>query len=98
METPLLGSTLSYKGWYVSVPSGQTFRHTLYPEYKAHRSPTPDTVYQAVNYTKAALLSMGMQVVEVPGVEADDVIGTLASETVQLGMKIRDIYFSAAWK
>ncbi|KAL2611675.1 hypothetical protein R1flu_023367 [Riccia fluitans] len=69
--------------------AGQTFRHTLYPDYKAHRSPTPDTVYQAVNYTKAALLSMGMQVVEVPGVEADDVIGTLASEAVQLGMKVR---------
>ncbi|KAL3701771.1 hypothetical protein R1sor_019793 [Riccia sorocarpa] len=68
---------------------GQTFRHALYPEYKSHRSPTPDTVYQAVNYTKAALLSMGMKVVEVPGVEADDVIGTLASEAVQLGMKVR---------
>ncbi|BBM99035.1 hypothetical protein MPTK1_1g18170 [Marchantia polymorpha subsp. ruderalis] len=68
---------------------GQTFRHTLLPEYKGNRSPTPDTVWDAVNFTKAALLSMGVQVVEVPGVEADDVIATLASEAVEAGMKVR---------
>lgn len=45
--------------------AGQTFRHTLLPEYKGNRSPTPDTVWDAVNFTKAALLSMGVQVVEV---------------------------------
>eukprot|EP00252_Welwitschia_mirabilis_P024561 TRINITY_DN7330_c0_g1_i1.p1 TRINITY_DN7330_c0_g1~~TRINITY_DN7330_c0_g1_i1.p1 ORF type:complete len:435 (+),score=89.83 TRINITY_DN7330_c0_g1_i1:195-1499(+) len=68
---------------------GRTFRHTLYPSYKSHRNPTPDTVVQALQYLKAALESMSLKVIEVPGVEADDVIGTLTVNGVDAGFKVR---------
>lgn len=68
---------------------GPTFRHTLYPAYKSNRMPTPDTIVQALQYLKAALQAMSVKVVEVPGVEADDVIGTLAVKGVAAGLKVR---------
>jgi 5'-3' exonuclease len=68
---------------------GPTFRHTLYPAYKSNRMPTPDTIVQALQYLKAALQAMSVKVVEVPGVEADDVIGTLAVNGVAAGLKVR---------
>lgn len=68
---------------------GRTFRHTLYPAYKSNRMPTPDTIVQALQYLKAALQAMSVKVVEVPGVEADDVIGTLAVKGVGAGLKVR---------
>lgn len=69
--------------------TGRTFRHTLYPAYKSNRMPTPDTIVQALQYLKAALQAMSVKVVEVPGVEADDVIGTLAVKGVGAGLKVR---------
>nr|ABR16580.1 unknown [Picea sitchensis] len=66
--------------------TGPTFRHTLYPAYKSNRMPTPDTIVQALQYLKAALQAMS---VKVPGVEADDVIGTLAVNGVAAGLKVR---------
>ncbi|KAI3871658.1 hypothetical protein MKW92_037650 [Papaver armeniacum] len=81
---------------HTSVPSrenytgkGMNFRHTLYPAYKAHRSPTPDTVIQGLQFLKASIKAMSIQVIEVPGVEADDVIGTLAVNSVAAGFKVR---------
>lgn len=81
---------------HTSVPSrenyngkGINFRHTLYPAYKAHRSPTPDTVIQGLQFLKASIKAMSIQVIEVPGVEADDVIGTLAVNSVAAGFKVR---------
>lgn len=68
---------------------GPTFRHTLYPAYKSNRMPTPDTIVQALQYLKAALQAMSVKVIEVPGVEADDVIGTLAVNGVAAGLKVR---------
>lgn len=68
---------------------GLTFRHTLFSEYKMNRFPTPDTVRQALRYIKPALLAMGVKTIEVPGVEADDVIGTLAVSAVDAGTKVR---------
>ncbi|XP_017222671.1 uncharacterized protein LOC108199388 isoform X5 [Daucus carota subsp. sativus] len=68
---------------------GLNFRHTLYPPYKSNRSPTPDTVVQGLQYLKASLKAMSVKVIEVPGVEADDVIGTLASRSVSDGYKVR---------
>ncbi|XP_024968414.1 uncharacterized protein LOC112507888 isoform X2 [Cynara cardunculus var. scolymus] len=68
---------------------GQTFRHTLYPSYKSNRPPTPDTIVQGLQYLKASIKAMSIKVIEVPGVEADDVIGTLAMRSVEAGFKVR---------
>ncbi|KAG5233329.1 5'-3' exonuclease [Salix suchowensis] len=68
---------------------GSNFRHTLYSLYKSNRPPTPDTVFQGLPYLKAAIKAMSIKVIEVPGVEADDVIGTLAVNSVKDGFKVR---------
>ncbi|XAR69436.1 DNA-directed DNA polymerase, partial [Bertholletia excelsa] len=71
------------------VAKGLNFRHTLYPSYKSNRPPTPDTIVQGLQYLKAAIKAMSIKVIEVPGVEADDVIGTLAVRSVDAGFKVR---------
>ncbi|PAN50735.1 hypothetical protein PAHAL_9G542200 [Panicum hallii] len=83
-------------GHYTAMPSkechmakGMTFRHMLYPAYKSNRTPTPDTVVQGMQYLKASIKAMSIKVIEVPGVEADDVIGTLAVNSVSAGYKVR---------
>ncbi|KAL5781240.1 hypothetical protein ACOSP7_006269 [Xanthoceras sorbifolium] len=68
---------------------GMNFRHTLYPAYKNNRPPTPDTIVQGLQYLKASIKAMSIKVIEVPGVEADDVIGTLAVRSVEAGFKVR---------
>ncbi|XP_042462795.1 DNA polymerase I-like isoform X1 [Zingiber officinale] len=68
---------------------GITFRHMIYPSYKSNRIPTPDTVIQALQYFKASIKAMSIKVIEVPGVEADDVVGTLAVNSVSAGYKVR---------
>ncbi|XP_043704657.1 DNA polymerase I isoform X2 [Telopea speciosissima] len=68
---------------------GLNFRHTLYPSYKSNRDPTPDTVIQGLQFLKASIKAMSIKVIEVPGVEADDVIGTLAINSVAAGFKVR---------
>ncbi|KAL6573445.1 hypothetical protein OROHE_001904 [Orobanche hederae] len=68
---------------------GLNFRHTLYPSYKSNRPPTPDTIVQGLQYLKASIKAMSIKVIEVPGVEADDVIGTLAVRSVSGGFKVR---------
>ncbi|XP_021906722.1 uncharacterized protein LOC110821252 isoform X2 [Carica papaya] len=65
---------------------GLNFRHTLYPSYKSNRPPTPDTIVQGLPYLKASIKAM---FIKVPGVEADDVIGTLAVRSVDAGFKVR---------
>uniref|UniRef100_A0A0D3FFQ9 5'-3' exonuclease domain-containing protein n=1 Tax=Oryza barthii TaxID=65489 RepID=A0A0D3FFQ9_9ORYZ len=83
-------------GHYTAMPSkechmakGMTFRHMLYPSYKSNRIPTPDTIVQGMQYLKASIKAMSIKVIEVPGVEADDVIGTLAVSSVSAGYKVR---------
>lgn len=68
---------------------GLNFRHNMYPSYKSNRSPTPDTIVQGLQFLKASLKAMSVKVIEVPGVEADDVIGTLAVRSVDAGFKVR---------
>ena len=66
---------------YIGVafdPKGGTFRHEAYPEYKAQREETPEGIRFAVPYIKKILEAYRIPVIEVPGYEADDVIGTLA--------------------
>ncbi|KAK1293934.1 hypothetical protein QJS10_CPA16g00122 [Acorus calamus] len=71
------------------MAKGLTFRHNLYPLYKGNRNPTPDTVVQGLQYLKASIKAMSINVIEVPGVEADDVIGTLAVNCIAAGYKVQ---------
>ncbi|WCJ41251.1 DNA polymerase I [Euphorbia peplus] len=71
------------------MAKGLNFRHTMYPAYKSNRPPTPDTIVQGLQYFKASIKAMSINVIEVPGVEADDVIGTLALRSVGAGYKVR---------
>ena len=61
-------------------PAGGTFRHEAYPEYKAQREATPESIRFAVPHIKEILAAYHIPVLEVAGFEADDVIGTLACQ------------------
>jgi len=67
-------------------PAGPTFRHEAYPDYKAQREETPEAIRIAVPYIKKILEAYRIPLLEVPGFEADDVIGTLASQAEQQGI------------
>ena len=59
---------------------GKTFRNDLYPEYKANRPPMPDDLRAQIEPLHKAIKAMGFPLIVVEGVEADDVIGTLARQ------------------
>ena len=59
-------------------PSGKTFRHEAYAEYKAQREQTPEDIRRGLPYIKKLLDGLRIRRMEVAGYEADDVIGTLA--------------------
>jgi len=59
---------------------GKTFRDDIYPEYKAHRPPMPDDLRSQIEPIHAIVKAMGLPLLIVDGVEADDVIGTLAQQ------------------
>ena len=67
---------------------GKTFRDELYPEYKAHRPPMPDDLRAQIEPLHAIIKAMGLPLICEPGVEADDVIGTLARQASQAGMPV----------
>lgn len=69
-------------------PKGGTFRNELYPQYKANRSETPEDIVVAVPYIKRILEAMRIPCLEVPGYEADDVIGTLAHKAAGEGFEV----------
>lgn len=64
---------------------GKTFRDEMYPEYKAHRSPMPEDLVKQIEPIHAMVKALGWPVLMVSGVEADDVIGTLAAQATQAG-------------
>ncbi|MDE7135552.1 MAG: DNA polymerase I, partial [Muribaculaceae bacterium] len=66
-------------------PGGHTFRHELYPEYKAQRDKQPEDITVAVPYIKEILAAYRIPVVEMEGYEADDVIGTLSRKAEEAG-------------
>ena len=68
--------------------SGPTFRDTLYPQYKAHRSPMPDDLRSQIEPIHTVMRLIGWPVMAVPGVEADDVLGTLARIGAERGMEV----------
>ena len=66
---------------------GKTFRHDMYAEYKANRPPMPDELRMQLQPTKDLIKAMGIPMLEVPHVEADDVIGTLVKKAENLGIE-----------
>jgi len=62
-----------------------TFRHEMYPEYKANRDETPEDIKKAVPYIKKLIEAYKIPVIDYPGYEADDVIGTLAKKASEKG-------------
>jgi DNA polymerase-1 len=65
---------------------GKTFRNDMYPEYKAHRPPMPDDLREQIEPIHAIVRAMGLPLLMVDGVEADDVIGTLAQQATEQGI------------
>ena len=66
---------------------GKTFRNELYPEYKAHRPPMPDNLVAQIAPLHECIRAMGWPMLIVDGVEADDVIGTLAKQAMHENMR-----------
>jgi len=67
---------------------GPTFRDAIYPEYKGHRSPMPDDLRAQIEPIHEVVRLMGWKILDVPGVEADDVIGTLAVIAAGQGVEV----------
>ena len=69
-------------------PAGPTFRHEAFEQYKAQRQETPEDIRWAVPRIKQLLEAMNIPVLDVPGYEADDVIGTLAHKAEKEGFEV----------
>ena len=67
-------------------PAGPTFRHEAYKQYKAQREETPEVIRLSVPVIKDVIRAYRIPILEVPGYEADDVIGTLATEANRKGI------------
>ncbi len=79
-----------YKADYKAVvfdAKGKTFRDDWFPEYKAHRPPMPEDLVRQIEPIHAAVRAAGWPLLMVDGVEADDVIGTLAARASAVGME-----------
>ena len=75
-----------YQGSPIAVvfdAKGKTFRNDLYAEYKAHRPPMPDELREQIQPIHDIIRAMGLPLLIVPDVEADDVIGTLAAQATE---------------
>jgi DNA polymerase-1 len=84
----LLDIMHTYEPTHIAVAfdtHGPTFRHEEYPEYKATRDETPEGIRTAVPHIRNLLTAFNIPVLEYPGFEADDVIGTLARKAEQQG-------------
>lgn len=67
-------------------PRGKTFRHEAYEQYKAQREETPEVIRSSVPVIKEIIKAYNIPVFEVPGYEADDVVGTLAKQAEKRGI------------
>lgn len=70
----------------VAFDHGKTFRHEAFPPYKAQRQETPEDIKLSVPYIKQVLEAMNIPILQADGFEADDVIGTLATEAGRQGI------------
>ena len=66
---------------------GKTFRDDMYSDYKANRPSMPDDLRIQIEPLHAVIKAMGLPILTIPGVEADDVIGTLALQASEMGIK-----------
>ncbi|HEY4542260.1 MAG TPA: DNA polymerase I [Noviherbaspirillum sp.] len=66
---------------------GKTFRDDIYPEYKGHRPPMPEDLARQIEPIHEVVRMLGWPILMVEGIEADDVIGTLAAKAVEGGMQ-----------
>ena len=76
-----------YIGFVMDAP-GRTFRDELYAEYKANRPPMPDELRAQIEPMMQIVAALGLPILREPGVEADDVIGTLALQGAQQGIDV----------
>ncbi len=67
---------------------GKTFRHEMYPDYKATRPPMPEDMRVQLSYIREVSEGFRLPVIELPGYEADDLIGTLASRAEKAGFSV----------
>ncbi|MFW5332549.1 DNA polymerase I [Hydrogenophaga sp. ZJX-1] len=88
MVQKLLKDHPAVYGACVFDAKGPTFRDAIYPEYKAQRSPMPDDLRSQIAPIHEVVRLMGWPVLDVPGVEADDVIGTLAVTAARQGINV----------
>ena len=72
-----------------------TFRHEMFKEYKGTRKPMPNELHEQVPVIKELLTAMNIQIVELPGYEADDLLGTLAKHAEREGNLVRIV---SCWK
>src|SRR5215469_1262185 len=87
----MLRATLKAKPDYVAFVSdapGPNFRNAMYELYKANRPPMPDDLRAQVEPMLAIVSALGFPILRVDGVEADDVIGTLAEEAHPKGIEV----------
>lgn len=67
---------------------GKTFRDDIYPEYKANRPPMPEELREQIEPIHAIIKAMGLPLLAIEGVEADDVIGTLSAQASRAGKSV----------
>jgi DNA polymerase-1 len=80
-----------YPGSQIAVifdAKGKTFRDQIYAEYKANRPPMPDDLREQIQPIHDIIRAMGLPLIAVEGVEADDVIGTYARQATELGLEV----------
>jgi DNA polymerase-1 len=71
----------------VAFDHGKTFRNEVFPEYKAQREETPEVIKRSVPIIKEILEAYHIPILQKDGFEADDVIGTVASQTGKMGIE-----------
>ncbi|WP_353571598.1 DNA polymerase I [Candidatus Albibeggiatoa sp. nov. BB20] len=89
MTSMLRNLIRDYQPQYVAIvfdTKAKTFRDEIYPEYKATRPSAPDDLVQQIDYAFQVIEAMGFPIIKKDGVEADDVLGTLAQQAEKLGM------------
>ncbi len=87
----MLRAHLAQKAEYLAFvidASGKNFRHEMFPAYKANRPPMPEELRAQIEPMLAIVTALGIPVLRVAGVEADDVIGTLARQAAAAGIEV----------
>jgi len=87
LESDYKAQGIDYKACVFDA-KGKTFRDEWFPEYKAHRPPMPDDMARQIGPLHAAIAASGWPILAVGGVEADDVIGTLARQAAARGIDV----------